>query len=252
MPPPHATSRAPETVGGKTGGDVRHRAGGHVTAPPWRAQQLPGNVRLGPRGGEQLGVAPQVIERVSPNRITRSPSCHTKSVMSGTIIALRADLASFCAMGFVKRIEIRWRDLDGFAHVNNSVYFTYGEEVRDEFFTGLLGHDVVNFMVVRNCQVDYRSGLTQADDYADVHVEITAVGRSSVTTAERIVSVADGRVAAESTTVTVHTNADDRAAAEPWDDASRATLEGRRSLVERGGQPAADTRAPADDPGRAR
>jgi acyl-CoA thioester hydrolase len=130
-------------------------------------------------------------------------------------------------MGLVKRIEIRWRDLDGFAHVNNSVYFTYGEEVRDEFFTGLLGHDVVNFMVVRNCQVDYRSGLTQADDFADVHVEITAIGRSSVTTAERIVSAADGRVAAESATVTVHTNAD-RAAAEAWDDASRAKLEAER------------------------
>ncbi len=96
-------------------------------------------------------------------------------------------------MGFVKRIEIRWRDLDGFAHVNNSVYFTYGEEVRDEYFTDLLGHDVVNCMVVRHCEIDYRSGLTQADDYADVHVEITAVGRTSVTTAERIVSVADGR-----------------------------------------------------------
>ncbi len=124
----------------------------------------------------------------------------------------------------IKRIEIRWRDLDGFAHVNNSVYFTYGEEVRDEFFTGILGHDVVNFMVVRHCALDYRSGLTQADDYADVSTEITAIGTSSVTTAERIVSVADGRVAAESTTVTVHTNAD-RSAGEPWDAASRAALE---------------------------
>lgn len=128
-------------------------------------------------------------------------------------------------MSFVKRIEIRWRDLDGFAHVNNSVYFTYGEEVRDEYFTGLLGHDVVNSMVVRHCEIDYKSGLTQADDHADVHVEITAVGRTSVTTAERIVSVADGRVAAESTTITVHTNAE-RIAAEPWDDASRARLRG--------------------------
>ena len=127
-------------------------------------------------------------------------------------------------MSFVKRIEIRWRDLDGFAHVNNSVYFTYGEEVRDEFFTGVLGHDVVNQMVVRHCEVDFISGLTQTDDYADVHVEITAVGRSSVSTAERIISVADGRVAAESATVTVHTNAD-RSAAEAWDDASRAALE---------------------------
>ncbi len=130
-------------------------------------------------------------------------------------------------MGFVKRIEIRWRDLDGFAHVNNSVYFTYGEEVRDEFFTGILGHDVVNQVVVRHCEIDYKSGLTLADDYADIFVEITAIGRSSVSTSERIVSVADGRVAAESSTVTVHTNAE-RLAAEAWDDASRAALEAAR------------------------
>ncbi len=38
-------------------------------------------------------------------------------------------------MHAVKRIEIRWRDLDGFAHVNNSTYLTYLEEARDEFFT---------------------------------------------------------------------------------------------------------------------
>jgi acyl-CoA thioesterase FadM len=79
-------------------------------------------------------------------------------------------------------------------------------------------------MVVRHCEIDFRSGLTLPDDFADVHVEITAVGRSSVSTAERIVSATDGRVAAESSTVTVHTNAE-RLAAEAWDDASRQILE---------------------------
>ena len=49
---------------------------------------------------------------------------------------------------FTKRIEIRWRDLDGFAHVNNSTYLTYLEEARDEFLTGVLG-DTVHRVVVR-------------------------------------------------------------------------------------------------------
>ena len=34
-------------------------------------------------------------------------------------------------MAFVKRVEIRWRDLDGFLHVNNAVYLTYLEETRE-------------------------------------------------------------------------------------------------------------------------
>ena len=31
-----------------------------------------------------------------------------------------------------KQIEIRWRDMDAFKHVNNAVYATYLEECRDE------------------------------------------------------------------------------------------------------------------------
>jgi acyl-CoA thioester hydrolase len=123
-----------------------------------------------------------------------------------------------------KRIEIRWRDLDGFAHVNNSTYLTYLEEARDEFLTGLLG-ETVHRVVVRRIEIDFRSALVQEDDHADVELELVAVGRSSATTRELIRSAADGRVAAEARTVVVHTDAE-RAAGAPWDDASRAALEG--------------------------
>ena len=34
----------------------------------------------------------------------------------------------------VKRIEIRWRDLDSYGHVNQAVYLTYAEEVLDDWF----------------------------------------------------------------------------------------------------------------------
>ena len=40
---------------------------------------------------------------------------------------------------FTKRIEIRWRDMDAFKHVNNAVYATYFEEVRDEWLLDALG-----------------------------------------------------------------------------------------------------------------
>src|ERR687887_2011994 len=74
-------------------------------------------------------------------------------------------------MHAVKRIEIRWRDLDGFAHVNNSTYLTYLEEARDEFFTGLLG-ETVHRVVIRRVELDFLSGLVQEDDHVDVELDL--------------------------------------------------------------------------------
>jgi len=44
---------------------------------------------------------------------------------------------------FTKRIEIRWRDMDAFKHVNNAVYLTYLEEMRDEWFLEVLGNGLL-------------------------------------------------------------------------------------------------------------
>ena len=128
-------------------------------------------------------------------------------------------------MHAVKRIEIRWRDLDGFAHVNNSTYLTYLEEARDEFFTELLG-ETVHRVVIRHIEVDFVSGLVHADDFVDVELSLDGVGTSSATTREVIRSTADGRVAAEARSVVVHTDSD-RAASEPWPEESRRALEAR-------------------------
>ena len=123
----------------------------------------------------------------------------------------------------VKRIEIRWRDLDGFGHVNNSTYLTYLEEARDQHLTDVLG-EAVHRTVIRRLEIDFVSGLTQDDDYVDVDVRLTGVGTSSVTLEERIVSVLDGRVAATARTVMVHTD-DSRTASAPWPDASRDAID---------------------------
>jgi acyl-CoA thioester hydrolase len=122
----------------------------------------------------------------------------------------------------VKRIEIRWRDMDGFGHVNNSTYLTYLEEARDEYITGLVG-ETVHRVVIRRIEIDFVSGLTQDDDMVDVHVRLTGVGGSSVTLDERIVTAA-GRVAATAMTVLVHID-ESRTAAAPWPAAARTALE---------------------------
>ena len=123
----------------------------------------------------------------------------------------------------IKRIEIRWRDLDGFGHVNNSTYLTYLEEARDQHLTDVLG-EAVHRTVIRRLEIDFVSGLTQEDDYVDVDVRLTGVGTSSVTLEERIISVLDGRVAATAKTVMVHTD-ESRTASAPWPDASRDAID---------------------------
>jgi acyl-CoA thioester hydrolase len=104
-----------------------------------------------------------------------------------------------------KRIEIRWRDMDAFKHVNNAVFLTYLEEGRDEWFVQVLGNGLLlNDFILARCAVDYRSPLTQDDGDVDVELRCTRVGRSSITTAERVVAVSDGRLAAEAEAVLVH------------------------------------------------
>jgi acyl-CoA thioester hydrolase len=121
-----------------------------------------------------------------------------------------------------KRIEIRWRDMDGFGHVNNSTYLTYLEEARDQYLTEILG-EAVHRVVIRRIEIDFVSGLTQDDDHVDVECRLTGIGTSSVTLDERIVAVSDGRVAATAQTVMVHTD-ESRNASAPWPADARAAL----------------------------
>ena len=95
--------------------------------------------------------------------------------------------------------------MDAFQHVNNSVYLTYLEEARDEWFLQVLGNGLLlnNFILAR-CAVDYRSPLTQDDGDVDVELRCTRVGRSSITTAEQVFAASDGRLAAEAEAVLVH------------------------------------------------
>jgi len=128
-------------------------------------------------------------------------------------------------MAFRKRIEIRWRDMDGFGHVNNAVYLTYLEEARDEFLTELLGHDTVGRIVARRVDIEFLTGLVQEDDEVEVQLEVTGIGTSSLTTTERIVAASDGRVAARSQSVMVHCD-EQRASAVPLPEEARRLLEG--------------------------
>jgi acyl-CoA thioester hydrolase len=127
-------------------------------------------------------------------------------------------------MANVKRVEIRWRDMDGFGHVNNAVFLTYLEEARDEFYTSLLSHDTVNRMVLRHTSVDFQRSLVQDDDMVDVTLQVIRLGTSSVTTRETITSVVTGDVAAVAESVMVHCD-ESRERSQPFSDDARRVLE---------------------------
>jgi acyl-CoA thioester hydrolase len=109
-----------------------------------------------------------------------------------------------------KRIDIRWRDLDAFRHVNNAVYATYLEECRDEWAERALGEagDLWGFVLAR-VAIDFRRELTQEDDRIVVSCRLVRVGNSSVTLREEIRTEA-GELSAESEAVLVARDAETR------------------------------------------
>ena len=102
-----------------------------------------------------------------------------------------------------KQIEIRWRDLDAFDHVNHVVFLTYLEEVRDEWLARSLGDagEIWSFVVAR-VAIDYRRELSLRDDVIIAHCGLDGVGKSSVRTREEILT-RDGEVAANAEVVLV-------------------------------------------------
>ena len=103
-----------------------------------------------------------------------------------------------------KRIEIRWRDMDAYGHVNNAVFLTYLEEARDEWLSRVVGRDKADpwdYLLVR-VEVDFRRELRQADGEIVARCGLSEIGRASVRTREEL-RTRDGAVAAEASAVVV-------------------------------------------------
>ncbi len=124
-----------------------------------------------------------------------------------------------------KEIEIRWRDLDVYGHVNHVVFLTYLEEARDEWLGGALGgeaNQVWNYVVAR-VAIDYRRELSLSDDVIRARCRLESVGTSSLRTFEEIVT-SDGEQAASAEAVLVARDAE-TGRSRPLTDAERAALE---------------------------
>jgi acyl-CoA thioester hydrolase len=131
-----------------------------------------------------------------------------------------------------RRIDIRWSDLDAYAHVYHPVYLSFIEAARDQWLNRVFELDgkVWDYLVAR-VAIDYRGALDARDGAAIARCRLLRIGRSSLTTLEDVLAP-DGRVAAEAEVVLV---AWDRASgrSRPLSDAERAAME--RELAEGGG-----------------
>ncbi len=128
-------------------------------------------------------------------------------------------------MAHEKTIEIRWRDVDAYLHVNNAVYATYLEECRDEWVERALAGvgDPWDFVLAR-VAIDFRRELRLEDEEVVVSCRLERIGTSSFTLREEI-RTRGGDLSAESEAVLV---ARDREAgrSRPLTDAERGAFEG--------------------------
>ncbi|HUA48990.1 MAG TPA: thioesterase family protein [Solirubrobacteraceae bacterium] len=109
---------------------------------------------------------------------------------------------------FEKRIEIRWRDLDAFSHVNNAVYLTYLEEARDSWLSGMVpeGRSTWDYVLAR-VAIDFRRELREEDEYLVASCRLLRLGQSSIVTREEVRTL-DGELSAEAEVVMVARDAE--------------------------------------------
>lgn len=126
-----------------------------------------------------------------------------------------------------RRIDLQWRDLDVYGHVNHAVYLFYLEDTRDAWLAWVLDDpDATMRFVVARAVVDYRAGVERGAGYVTGECVLHRTGRSSITTRE-VVRAPDGEVAAEAEVVLVAQDPD-TGRSRPLTDQERARLDAVR------------------------
>ncbi|WP_435075406.1 acyl-CoA thioesterase [Halorubrum sp. HHNYT27] len=83
---------------------------------------------------------------------------------------------------YTTEIDVRFRDIDAMGHVNNAVYATYLEQARTEYYRDVLDADLSRVSsVLASLSLDFRRPVELADSTVTVDVDVTEIGRSSVT-----------------------------------------------------------------------
>lgn len=92
-------------------------------------------------------------------------------------------------------IQLRFNDVDKFGHVNNTVYFTYYDLGKTEYFSAV--YPFLNVekdgVVVVHIEVDFISQITGTSSVA-VETAVTEIGNKSMTLLQQVTDTKTGEV----------------------------------------------------------
>lgn len=115
--------------------------------------------------------------------------------MSGSARSESSVSVQMASLLFRAELDVRWRDLDVFDHVNNASYLTYLEEARLQWFATLPAPWMSDTMapVLAASHINYRQPIGWPGRVV-VELFVERLGGSSLTLAHRIVSASDASV----------------------------------------------------------
>jgi acyl-CoA thioesterase FadM len=116
-------------------------------------------------------------------------------------------------------VQVRFNDLDALGHVGHTAVLMLLEEGRD----AMLARNGIDEYVVGQCSVTFRREISPSVKSVNVLCDVRELGRSSLTTSERIVD-AEGDVFVEAEFRIVVWDAE-RRAPRPISDRERASLQ---------------------------
>jgi acyl-CoA thioester hydrolase len=102
-------------------------------------------------------------------------------------------------------LQVRFRDIDAFKHVNNAVFFSYVEQARIRYLLDVLQPDRPFDrlpLILARVELDYRSPITFGEE-VEVETRVDRIGRSSIAMSHRMTARPDGRLAGDVQSVLV-------------------------------------------------
>ena len=102
------------------------------------------------------------------------------------------------------RVEVRFRDIDAFGHVNNAVVSSYVELARVRYLVDVLQVEPIGLMplILAHISIDYRSPIF-FHDRVEIGTRVDWLGTSSIGMSHALTAAGDGRALADSTAVLV-------------------------------------------------
>lgn len=96
-------------------------------------------------------------------------------------------------------IDVRFRDIDAFGHVNNAVFSTFAEQARVQYLIDVIGApDGFERMplILARLAIDFRSPI-QLGERVTVESRVDRIGLRSIAMSHRICAGPEGRLAAD-------------------------------------------------------